>query len=79
MEVIMSSAELKQLLKELQDKRKNREISAAEFYKGLLDLMSRLAQDLRDEEIPETQIKKQIPLLLTFINAQIKAMAERGE
>ncbi|MEO2153395.1 MAG: hypothetical protein ABGX24_03140 [Aquificota bacterium] len=75
----MSSAELKQLLKELQDKRKKRQISAAEFYKGLLDLMSRLAQDLRDEEIPETQIKKQIPLLLTFINAQIKAMAERGE
>ncbi len=75
----MSSAELKQLLKELQDKRRKRQISAAEFYKGLLDLMSRLAQDLRDEEIPETQIKKQIPLLLTFINAQIKAMGERGE
>ncbi len=75
----MSSAELKQLLKELQDKRRKRQISAAEFYKGLLDLMSRLAQDLRDEDIPETQIKKQIPLLLTFINAQIKAMGERGE
>ncbi len=75
----MSSAELKQLLKELQDKRRKRQISAAEFYKGLLDLMSRLAQDLRDEDIPETQIKKQIPLLLTFINAQIKAMVERGE
>ncbi len=74
----MSSAELKKLLKELEDKRKSRQISSAEFYKGLLELLINLAQDLRGEQIEDAQIRRQIPLLLTFIKAQIKNMAERG-
>ena len=59
-------------LKELETRRKNGEISALEFYKGLLDLLAELKDVLVREDIAETQIRKQIPLLLTFIKAQIR-------
>ncbi|NPB05612.1 MAG: hypothetical protein GXO08_04440 [Aquificae bacterium] len=67
-----------QELKELEEKRKNREISAREFYLGLLELLGHLKEKLVQENISEDQIRKQIPLLLTFIKAQIKNLENRG-
>jgi hypothetical protein len=66
-------------LKELELKRKNKEISAKEFYAGLLNLLQNLVNALEEEDIDENQIRSQIPLLLTFIKSQIKNMAARGD
>ncbi len=74
----MSSQELAEHLKQLEAKRKAKEISAKEFYTSLLDLLQELVQNLEGENIDEVEIRKQIPLLLTFIKAQIKNLASRG-
>ena len=69
---------LQQKLKELEQKRKNGEISAKEFYKGLLQLVTELIDVLEKEDINEQNIRRQIPLLLTFLKAQIKNLQNRG-
>jgi len=69
---------LNQELRELETKRKNGELSAKDFYKGLLNLVAKLVEELEKEDINEVQIRRQIPLLLTFLKAQIKNMADRG-
>jgi hypothetical protein len=74
----MSSQELAEHLKQLEAKRKAKEISAKEFYTSLLSLLQELVQNLEGENIDEIEIRKQIPLLLTFIKAQIKNLASRG-
>jgi len=69
---------LDKILKELENKRKNGELSAKDFYKELLNLVTKLVGELEKEDINEVQIRRQIPLLLTFLKAQIKNMADRG-
>jgi len=69
---------LDKILKELENKRKNGELSAKDFYKELLNLVTKLVGELEKEDINEAQIRRQIPLLLTFLKAQIKNMADRG-
>ena len=69
---------LQQKLKELEQKRKNGEISAKEFYNGLLQLVTELIDVLEKEDINEQNIRRQIPLLLTFLKAQIKNLQNRG-
>jgi hypothetical protein len=73
------SQKLSSELKELELKRRNKEISAKEFYGGLLNILQHLVNALEDENIDENQIRTQIPLLLTFIKSQIKNMAARGD
>jgi len=75
---MLNSAQLLERIKELETKRKNGEISAAEFYKGLLSILAELKDALLDENIDDANVKKQIPLLLTFLKAQIKALKDRG-
>jgi hypothetical protein len=65
-------------LKELEEKRKKREISAREFYHGLLNILAELKDVLLAENINEEQVKKQIPLLLAFIKSQISELEMRG-
>jgi hypothetical protein len=72
------SQALIQELKALEEKRKNREISAREFYKGLLEILAHLKDVLAHENIDENQIRKQIPLLLAFIKSQISELEARG-
>jgi ribosomal protein L7Ae-like RNA K-turn-binding protein len=72
------SGRLIELVKELEQKRKNREISALEFYRGLLEVLSQLKDVLLAEDISEANVRKQIPLLLTFIKSQIGEMEKRG-
>jgi hypothetical protein len=72
------SANLTQQVKDLELKRKNGEISAKEFYKGLLEILANLKDALLHENIDEANVRKQIPLLLTFIKSQIGAMEKRG-
>jgi hypothetical protein len=70
----MSSEDFFELLRDLELKRRNRNISAKEFYKGLLELVKKLTDENKTDGIPEEEIRKQIPILLTFIKAQIKSL-----
>ncbi len=72
------SAMLKEKLVELEQKRKSGEINTAKFYKGLLELVKTLIDELKEEQINDAQVKKQIPLILLFIKSQIKEMEGRG-
>jgi len=64
-------------LRNLAQRRRNGEITVRDFYHGLLDLLANLKDALVSEDISEKQIKKQIPLLLAFIEDQIIAMENR--
>jgi len=72
------SDEMKAKLDDLNTKRRNGELSAGEYYKGLMSLLAELAQALQEEDIKEEDVKKQIPLLKVFLTEQIKKMSERG-
>jgi len=74
----MMSKTLQEELKLLEEKRKHGELDEKQFYYGLLDLLSNLKDALREEDIPLKDIKKQIPVLLTFIKLQIDEMKLRG-
>jgi len=65
-------------LKELNAKRKSGELSARDYYRGLMDLLMELANALKEEDISDEDVKKQIPLLKVFISEQIKKMSGRG-
>ena len=75
---MLESQRLTEILKDLETKRKNGEISAREFYKALLELLADLKDVLVHENINEAQIKRQIPLLLAFIKSQIMELEGRG-
>jgi len=72
------SAMLKEELSNLEQKRKESAIGTAEFYRGLLKIISLMAQELEKEDIEDKDIKRQIPLLLTFLKSQIKDMESRN-
>lgn len=71
------SEEMLKKLKELNDKRKAREISASEYYRNLLAMIIELGEALKEENITEEEIKKQIPILRTFLMEQLKKMEGR--
>ena len=75
---MLSSQKLYDTLHRLENERKNGNLSLREFYKGLLELLSNLKEALIAEDINEKQIKKQIPLLLTFLEMQIEDLNKRG-
>ncbi len=74
----MSSAELTDRLEELKLRRKNGELSSRDFYRELLNMTTALVQELKDENISEENIKRQIPLILVFLEEQLKKMKDRG-
>ena len=75
---MLESDRLLGILKDLENKRKNGEITAREFYKALLELLADLKDVLAHENIDEKQIRRQIPLLLAFIKSQISELHDRG-
>jgi len=75
---MMASEKVENALKDLENKRKNGEISTLEFYFGLLDVMKLLEEELRRENLSESQVKKQIPFIVAFIKNQIKELKARG-
>ena len=72
-----SSKELYSSFKELKLKRKNGEISEREYYIALLELVKRLIDTLEKENISDSDVKKQIPLIVLFISEQIDKLAAR--
>ncbi len=74
----MSSRELTEELEQLKESRKQGKISPKEFYAGLLKILGELTDELKGENISDDDIKKQIPLILVFLEEQISKYAERG-
>jgi len=70
----MGIEELKNSLKEVETAKKKGELSSAEFYSQLLNIVERIKEEIDVQSIDETTIKKQIPLLLSFIKNQIREM-----
>ncbi len=68
-------------LKDLEDLKAQRKAGALDtltYYKELLRITADLIQNLRDEEIDEAEAKKQIPLVLVFLEEQIDKFSGRG-
>ncbi len=64
-------------LKKLKDKRKNYEINEITYYKELLNLLRELIDTLKEENISDSNIKKQIPLIVLFISEQVDKLSKR--
>ncbi len=75
---MMASEKIEGSIKELEQKRKAGELGAVEFYKGLIDTVGMLREELLKEDIDEGLAKRQIPLLLTFIKNQIRELRSRS-
>ncbi len=65
-------------LEALKEQRKQGGLDVLGYYKGLLRITADLIQNLRDENISESEAKKQIPLILVFLEEQIAKLAGRG-
>ena len=65
-------------LQSLKKARKEGDISLKDFYKSLLHLLAELTEELEEEQINDSDIKKQIPLILAFLEDQISNYKERG-
>ncbi len=74
----MSSESLTAQLETLKQKRKSGELDAKAFYQELLGLVASLVKELEAENISDEDVKKQIPLMLVFLEEQFKKMKDRG-
>ena len=68
----------RQDLQMIKAQRKEGTLDAVAYYKELLRILADLIQNLRDETISEDEAKKQIPLVLVFLEEQIDKLAGRG-
>lgn len=75
---MMASERLENELKALEEKRKNREISSEEFYRGLIELLPIVREELLKENITDEFAKKNTPFLLTFMKSMIREFKKRG-
>ncbi len=64
-------------LEALKRQRKEGYIDLLTYYKGLLNVLAELVQNLKEEGISEAEAKKQIPLVLVFVEEQIEKLAGR--
>ena len=65
-------------LQALKAQRKQGEIDEVAYYKGLIKILATTVQNLRDEDISPEDAKKQIPLILVFLEEQLDKMEARG-
>ncbi|GEM_PF-1435491 len=70
----MEGREIMNLIDELVEKRRKGELGAKDFYVSLLDVLSRLATALKEEEISDADITFQIPLILAFLYEQAERL-----
>ncbi len=64
-------------LQDLKEQRKQGRIDVLGYYRGLLAITARLMTNLQQEDISEAEAKKQVPLILVFLEEQIGKMANR--
>ncbi len=73
----MKGREIMSSIDELVEKRKKGELGEKDFYFSLLDILSRLATALKEEEISDSDITLQIPLILAFLYDQAEKLEKR--
>ncbi len=73
-----SGAEMSAHLQVLKDERRNGSLNEREFYVGLIGLLRDLAASLAEEtQILTSEVRKQIPLLLVFLEDQLLQLEGR--
>ncbi len=77
---VQSAAQLAETLRTLKQQRKAGEIPLAMYYRELLAMVSTLADTLTEEvgTMPEEEIAHQVPLMLLFLEEQIRKFGERS-
>ena len=75
-----TAAQLASQLKELKAQRKEGQISLSSYYQQLLQMTSRLAESLGEEieNLSEEEVALQVPLVLLFVEEQIRKFVERS-
>ncbi len=76
-----TAAQLTTELRDLKAQRREGNLSLTDYYKSLLHMVSELADSLSDEvhKIDEDEIALQIPLVLLFVEEQIRKFGERTD
>ncbi len=76
---IESADSLAQQLRELKQRRKEGSLPLKEYYRQILGLMGTLAASLQEEvgSLAEEEIAYQIPVVLLFLEEQIRKFGER--
>ncbi len=77
--VAQTAAQLAERLRALKDQRKSGELDMRAYYKELLLLTGMLVESLVDEvaDLSEEELLVQVPLLLVFIEEQVRKFGER--
>ncbi len=75
-----TAAELKAALQALKQERKAGERSLTDYYRALLHMVSQLTASLAEEadSLSEEEVALQTPLLLLFLEEQIRKFGERS-
>ncbi len=76
----MSARDLKSKLQDLTDRKKRNEITAKDYYSGLLDLFAELIGNLKEElmhNMKDEDVKRQSSLLLITLRQQIDLLEQR--
>lgn len=76
----LSAANLAQRIQTLKQQRKAGTLSLRAYYRALLELMSEVSASLQEEInlLPEEEIAQQVPLILLFLEEQIRKFGERS-
>ncbi len=74
------STQLAAAVRQLKIQRKEGEIDLKTYYQGLLQVVSELARSLADEvpAMSDEDIADQVPLILLFLEEQIRKFADRS-
>ncbi|NPA06464.1 MAG: hypothetical protein GXO54_03575 [Chloroflexi bacterium] len=66
------------VLKQLKAQRKRGELGLRDYYQRLLRLLADVLSSLQNEDIGDDDVKRQVPLILVFLEEQIKKYAGRN-
>jgi site-specific recombinase XerC len=77
---VQTAAQLAEKLALLKQQRKSGELTLAAYYQELLHMVSMLSSSLAEEvhHMSEDEIAHQIPLMLLFLEEQIRKFQERS-
>ncbi len=78
--MVQTVGALKERLQTIKEQRKAGELSLNGYYQALLELAAALVESLGDEaeHLDEKEVRKQVPLILLFVEEQIQKFGERA-
>ncbi len=76
-----TAAQLRETLRALKTQRREGEVSLSDYYAALLRMVSDLATSLTEEvdKMDDEEIALQVPLILLFVEEQIRKFGERTD